>query len=146
MKFSFYSCNTFFICPICNSNSFEKIADLESLRLLEIKLPVSICTECGCNNTDYDTARNVSTGYLAWSYNKYCNIPNEYGIYQVFGDLTISISNGISGEEIMSKSYNQIQGSDFNSNREAANQSLKKISIKITEDFLPEILSVIEGL
>jgi len=74
------------------------------------------------------------------------DMPNEYGIYQVFGDLTISISNGISGEEIMSKSYNQIQGSDFNSNREAANQSLKKISIKITEDFLPEILSVIEGL
>ena len=66
--------------------------------------------------------------------------PNEYGIYQVFADLTISISYGQSNKEILKKSFNKIQGSDFNSNQEAANQSLKKMSHKIKEDFLPEIL------
>tara|TARA_B100000686_G_scaffold21127_1_gene19297 strand:+ start:169 stop:1482 length:1314 start_codon:yes stop_codon:yes gene_type:complete len=66
--------------------------------------------------------------------------PNEYGIYQVFADLTISISYGESNKEILKKSFNKIQGSDFNSNQEAANQSLKKMSHKIKEDFLPEIL------
>ena len=66
--------------------------------------------------------------------------PNEYGIYQVFADLTISISYGQSNKEILKKSFNKIQGSDFNSNHEAANQSLKKMSHKIKQDFLPEIL------
>ena len=96
------------------------------------------------NFTEKDNADLLINGVV--NTRSLSDTPNEYGIYQVFGDLTISISNGISGEEIMSKSYNQIQGSDFNSNREAANQSLKKMSIKITEDFLPEILNVIEGL
>ena len=72
--------------------------------------------------------------------------PNEYGIYQVFGDITISITNGATGEELLEKSFNRVQGSDFQSNREAANQSLKKISNKITEDFLPGIIDLIEGL
>ena len=69
---------------------------------------------------------------------------NDYGIYQVFGDVTISISNGETGEEILKKSFNKIQGSDFQSNKEAANQSLKKMSEKITEDFLPEIIELIK--
>ena len=69
--------------------------------------------------------------------------PNEYGIYQVFADLTISISYGQSDKEILKKSFNKIQGSDFNSNYEAANQSLKKMSEKIIRDFLPEILESI---
>jgi len=46
----------------------------------------------------------------------------------------------------MEKPFNKIQGSSFQSNKEAANQSLKKMSEKITEDFLPEIIDVIEGL
>jgi hypothetical protein len=71
---------------------------------------------------------------------------NEYGIYQVFGDVTISISNGVTGEKILEKSFNKIQGSSFQSNKDAANQSLKKMSDKITEDFLPEIIVVIEDL
>ena len=70
--------------------------------------------------------------------------PNDYGIYQVFGDVTISISNGETGEEILKRSFNKIQGSDFQSNKEAANQSLKKISEKITEDFLAEIIEFIK--
>ena len=57
---------------------------------------------------------------------------NDFGIYQVFGDATISISNGETGEEILKKSFNKVQGSDFQSNKEAANQSLKKMSEKIT--------------
>jgi hypothetical protein len=69
---------------------------------------------------------------------------NDFGIYQVFGDFTISISNGETGEEILKKSFNKVQGSDFQSNKEAANQSLKKISEKITEDLLPEIIELIK--
>ena len=72
--------------------------------------------------------------------------PNDYGLYQVFGDITISISNGETGKELLGKSFNKIQGSDFQSNREAANQSLKKMSEKITADFLPEIIDLIMGL
>ena len=70
---------------------------------------------------------------------------NDFGIYQVFGDVTITISNGETGEEILKKSFNKVQGSDFQSNKEAANQSLKKMSEKITEDFLPGIIELIKG-
>ena len=70
---------------------------------------------------------------------------NEYGIFQVFGDATISISNGESSEMILEKSFNKIQGSSFQSNKEAANQSLKKMSEKITADFLPEIIELIKN-
>ena len=74
------------------------------------------------------------------------DMPNDYGIYQVFGDITISISNGVTGDGLLEKSFNKVQGSDFQSNREAANQSLKKMSDQITADFLPEIIEVIKGL
>ena len=73
------------------------------------------------------------------------DFPNDYGIYQVFGDLTIFISKGETGETLLEKSFNKVQGSDFQSNREAANQSLKKMSKKITEEFLPELIDIIEG-
>ena len=72
--------------------------------------------------------------------------PNEFEIYQVFGDMTISMSNGKTGEKLLEKSFNNIQGSAFQSNREAANQSIRKISEKITEDFLPEIVDLIKDL
>ena len=72
------------------------------------------------------------------------DIANDFGIYQVFGDITITISNGETGEEILKKSFNKVQGSDFQSNKEAANQSLKKMSEKITEDFLPGIIELIK--
>ena len=70
--------------------------------------------------------------------------PNEYDIYLVFGDITISISNGITGEQILEKSFNKVQGSSFQSNKEAANQSLNKMSEKITEEFLSEIVEFIK--
>ena len=44
------------------------------------------------------------------------------------------------------KSFNKVQGSDFHSNKEAANQSFKKISEKISENFLPELIDLIQGL
>ena len=70
----------------------------------------------------------------------------KIAIYKVYCDATISISNGVTGEQILEKSFNKVQGSDFHSNKEAANQSLKNMSEKITEDFLPEIIEVIQGL
>jgi len=72
--------------------------------------------------------------------------PNDYGIYQTFADATISISKGEIGEKLIEKSFNKIQGSDFNSQTESANQALKKLSEKITKEFLPEILGILEGL
>ncbi len=74
------------------------------------------------------------------------DMPNDYGIYQVLGDMTISISIGETGEELLEKSFNKIQGSAFQSNREAANQSLKKMSETIAEEFLPGIVELIKGL
>ena len=63
----------------------------------------------------------------------------------MFGDATIFISNGETGDKILEKPFNKIQGSSFQSNKEAANQSLKKMSEKITEDFLPGIIELIKG-
>ena len=71
--------------------------------------------------------------------------PNDYGLFQTFADATISISNGKTGEKLLEKSFNKIQGSDFSSNRESANQALKKLSERITEEFLPELIDVIHG-
>jgi len=69
--------------------------------------------------------------------------PNQYGIFQVFGDITISISNGSNEALLLKKSFNKVQGSDFNSNEEAANQSLKKIKELVSSDFLPQIIDAI---
>ena len=66
--------------------------------------------------------------------------PNQYGIFQVFGDITISISSASTGALLLKKSFNKVQGSDFNSNEEAANQSLKKIKELVNSDFLPNII------
>ena len=71
--------------------------------------------------------------------------PNEYGIFQVFGDANIFVKNTKTGDKILEKSYKKIQGSDFNSNEEAGNQALKKISNKIIEDFLPKVSNLIEN-
>jgi hypothetical protein len=89
------------------------------------------------NYADLIISGSVNTRFVS-------DTPNDYGIYQVFGDATISISNGETGEEILKKSFNKVQGSDFQTNKEAANQSLKKMSEKITEDFLPEIIELIK--
>ena len=72
--------------------------------------------------------------------------PNDYGIYQTFADATISISKGGTGEKLIEKSFNKIQGSDFNSKTESANQALKKLSEKITTEFLPELSEILQGL
>ena len=89
------------------------------------------------NNADLIISGSVNTRFVS-------DTPNDYGIYQVFGDATISITNGETGEDILKKSFNKVQGSDFQTNKEAANQSLKKMSEKITEDFLPEIIELIK--
>ena len=91
------------------------------------------------NDADLIIKANVNTRSLS-------DKPNVYGIYQVFGDVTISIENGETVEQIIEKSFNKVQGSDFHSNKEAANQSLKKISEKIAENFLPELIDLIQGL
>ena len=70
--------------------------------------------------------------------------PNDYGIYQTFADATISISKGDSGEKLIEKSFNKIQGSDFSSNHESANQALKKLSEKISKEFLPELSKILQ--
>ena len=89
------------------------------------------------NNADLIISGSVNTRAVS-------DTPNDFGIYQVFGDATISIANGETGEEILKKSINKVQGSDFQTNMEAANQSLKKMSEKITEEFLPELLELIK--
>ena len=89
------------------------------------------------NNADLIISGMVNTRSISDS-------ANDYGIYQVIGDATISVSNGETGEKILDKSFNNIQGSNFQSNQEAGNQSLKKMSEKISEDFLPGIIELIK--
>ena len=91
------------------------------------------------NNADFIIKGNVNTRSVS-------DKPNDYGIYQTFADATISISRLATGEKIVEKSFNKIQGSDFNSQMESANQALKKLSEKITKEFLPEILQILQGL
>jgi len=91
------------------------------------------------NHADFIIKGNVNTRSVS-------DEPNDYGIYQTFADATISISKGATGEKIVDKSFNKIQGSDFNSQTESANQALKKLSNKITKEFLPEILEILQGL
>jgi hypothetical protein len=91
------------------------------------------------NNADFIIKGNVNTRSVS-------DKPNDYGIYQTFADATISISRGATREKIIEKSFNKIQGSDFNSQTESANQALKKLSEKITKEFLPEILEILQGL
>jgi len=91
------------------------------------------------NNADFIIKGNVNTRSVS-------DKPNDYGIYQTFADATISISRVATGEKIIEKSFNKIQGSDFNSQMESANQALKKLSEKITKEFLPEILEILQGL
>ena len=59
-------------------HNYKKELDKYGESLKSLSIP-SICTECGCNNAEYKQTRRVSAGYLAWSYNKYCNVPNENG-------------------------------------------------------------------
>ena len=69
---------------------------------------------------------------------------NDYGIYQVFGDMTLTIYNGITKEKIIEKSFNKIQGSAFQSNQEAANNSLKNMSERINKYFQSDIKDLID--
>ena len=91
------------------------------------------------NNADFIIKGTVNTRSVS-------DEPNDYGIYQTFADATISISMGATGEKIIEKSFNKIQGSDFNSQMESAKQALKKLSEKITKEFLREILEILQGL
>ncbi len=88
------------------------------------------------NNADFIINGTVNTRSVS-------NKPNDYGIYQTFADATISISKGGTGEKLIEKSFNKIQGSDFNSKTESANQALKKLSEKITVEFLPELSEIL---
>ncbi|MBC8255923.1 MAG: LPP20 family lipoprotein [Candidatus Marinimicrobia bacterium] len=91
------------------------------------------------NNGDFIIKGTVNTRSVS-------DKPNDYGIYQTFADATISISKGGTGEKLIEKSFNKIQGSDFNSKTESANQALKKLSEKITIEFLPELSEILKGL
>jgi len=63
---NFIKYTTILSCPICDSNSFEKIAVIESLRIPIIKAPLSICEKCGfvcimprSNSLDYKTINKL---------------------------------------------------------------------------------------
>ena len=80
---------------------------------------------------------------------KISDIPNKIAgveIYQVSGNATITVSNGLTGDEIVSKTFNIIKIIDYYSFEEAANKALKDISEKITEVFLPELIELIKGM
>ena len=61
-------------------------------------------------------------------------------------DFTITIINSRTKDEILSLSFNKVQGSDFNSNKESGNQALRKITEYVKNDFLPKSLEILLSL
>ena len=69
---------------------------------------------------------------------------NEYGIYQVFSDLSIDVILPGVNESILNLTINDIKGADFNSFEQAGNQSLNNISNKIFNETLVELVSILK--
>ena len=72
--------------------------------------------------------------------------PNEWGIYQTFADATITAINGRTGDEIYSVTIPQIQGADFNSNEGSAIEGIRKISKRMENFSLPQILKRVQKI
>jgi len=70
--------------------------------------------------------------------------PNEYGIYQVFGNATIDVRFKDKEESILNLAINNIQGASFNSARQAGEKSLQSISDKIFNETLIELVSILK--
>ena len=70
--------------------------------------------------------------------------PNEYGIYQVFGNATIDVRFKDKEESILDLAINNIQGASFNSARQAGEKSLQNISDKIFNETLTELVSILK--
>ena len=90
-------------------------------------------------NADLIIRGNVNTS-------KRSDFPNEWDIYQTFADATITVINGITGGEVYSVTIPKVQGADFNSNEGSAKEGIKKISINMETNTLPQILKLMQEL
>ncbi|MBC8311671.1 MAG: LPP20 family lipoprotein [Candidatus Marinimicrobia bacterium] len=93
----------------------------------------------GVENADLIIRGNVNTS-------KRSDFPNEWDIYQTFADATITVINGITGGEVYSVTIPKVQGADFNSNEGSAKEGIKKISINMETNTLPQILKLMQEL
>ena len=66
---------------------------------------------------------------------------NEYGLYQVYADGTISFFNTESNKEMYQKSINNIMGADFHSLEGAGRNALKKMVDKMETSTFQEIIT-----
>ena len=66
--------------------------------------------------------------------------PNEWGIYQTYANLSISVINNRTKKEIFTILIPNTQGADFNSNIGSIMDSISKISKKLETKYLPEVL------
>ena len=66
--------------------------------------------------------------------------PNEWGIYQTYANLSISVINNRTKKEIFTILIPNTQGADFNSNIGSIMDSISKISQKLETKYLPEVL------
>ncbi len=64
---------------------------------------------------------------------------NEYGLYQVYADASITLFDSKKDKEFFQKSINNIQGADFTSLEGAARVSLEKMSEKLESDIFEQI-------
>ena len=64
---------------------------------------------------------------------------NQYGLYQVYADATITLIDSRKDEELYQKSINNIQGADFTSLEGAARVSLQKMSEELESEIFEEI-------
>ena len=70
---------------------------------------------------------------------------NEYGLFQTYGDGTISIINRKTGKELYQKSMNNIMGADFTSLEGAGRNALKKMVKMLDESIFQEIISGLDS-
>ncbi|MAV64168.1 MAG: hypothetical protein CMG00_03135 [Candidatus Marinimicrobia bacterium] len=68
---------------------------------------------------------------------------NEFGLYKVFANATIIIMLREKDEPILEILIDDVSGADFNSNVQAGYKALDKLSKKIFNETLPELVSIL---
>ena len=73
------------------------------------------------------------------------SVPNEYDLYVVYADGTLSITETATNKEIYSKSVTNVKGVDFTSLEGAGRHALKKMVEKLEAESFQEIIDGLDG-
>ena len=85
------------------------------------------------NEADFIIYLNVDTDGLSEQ-------PNEYGLFVAYANASLKFINSKTGDEVYSKSITNIKGADFSSIKTAGERSIEKLSERLREKVLPDII------